>query len=181
MHGTVYAAGLMLMWACDLIVAAENARFADVVGTRLGMCGVEYFAHPWEFGPRKTKELMLTGDAIDVDEAHRLGHGAARSSPTDELAERTLEFARRIAALPTMTALLIKESVNQSVDNMGFQNALAACFTIHQLNHSHWAEVHDDGWPLAREEDGIANWKEAPPVVLAEPRTVRGLVASVTS
>ena len=72
-----------------------------------------------------------------------------------------------------MTALLIKESVNQTVDNQGFTNALAACFTMHQLNHSHWAELHDDGWPLAREEDGIANWKEAPPVVLAEPRTVR--------
>ena len=67
-HGDVYSAGLMLMWACDLIVAADDVRFADVVGTRLGMCGVEYFAHPWEFGPRKTKELMLTGDAIDVHE-----------------------------------------------------------------------------------------------------------------
>jgi enoyl-CoA hydratase len=44
-QGTVYAAGLMLMWCCDLIVAAEGARFADVVGTRLGMCGIEYFAH----------------------------------------------------------------------------------------------------------------------------------------
>ena len=52
-QGTVYAAGLMLMWACDLIVAADDASFADVVGTRLGMCGVEYFAHPWEFGPRQ--------------------------------------------------------------------------------------------------------------------------------
>ncbi len=72
-HGDVYAAGLMLMWACDLIVGAEDVRFADVVGTRLGMCGVEYFAHPWEFGPRKTKELMLTGDSIDVHEAHALG------------------------------------------------------------------------------------------------------------
>src|SRR5439155_25993294 len=72
-HGGVFAAGLMLMWACDLIVAAEGTVFADVVGTRLGMCGVEYFAHPWEFGPRKTKELMLTGDAIDAEEAYRLG------------------------------------------------------------------------------------------------------------
>ena len=52
-QGAVYAAGLMLMWACDLIVAADNTSFADVVGTRLGMCGVEYFAHPWEFGPRR--------------------------------------------------------------------------------------------------------------------------------
>ena len=72
-NGTVFAAGLMLMWACDLIVAADDAEFADVVGTRLGMCGVEYFAHPWEFGPRKTKELMLTGDSLSVDEAHDLG------------------------------------------------------------------------------------------------------------
>ena len=72
-HGEVYAAGLMLLWACDLIVSAEGANFADVVGARLGMCGVEYFGHPWEFGPRKAKELLLTGDSIDADEAHRLG------------------------------------------------------------------------------------------------------------
>ena len=171
-HGTVYAAGLMLMWACDLIVAADDTRFADVVGTRLGMCGVEYFAHPWELGPRKTKELMLTGDALEVEEAHRLGM-VSKVFPADDLADHTVEFARRIAALPTMTALLIKESVNQTVDNMGFTNALAACFTMHQLNHSHWAELHDDKWPAAREEDGITNWKDAPPIVLAEPRTVR--------
>ena len=49
-HGSVFSAGLMLVWACDLIVAAEGTVFADVVGTRLGMCGIEYFAHPWEFG-----------------------------------------------------------------------------------------------------------------------------------
>jgi len=171
-QGTVYAAGLMLMWACDLIVAAENARFADVVGTRLGMCGVEYFAHPWEFGPRKTKELMLTGDAIDVDEAHRLGM-VSKVFPADELSDRTLEFARRIAQLPTMTALLIKESVNQTVDNMGFQNALAACFTLHELNHAHWAWVHAGGMPAGMPDDGIAPWKDAPPVVLASKEAVR--------
>jgi enoyl-CoA hydratase len=171
-HGTVYAAGLMLMWACDLIVASEDARFADVVGTRLGMCGVEYFAHPWEFGPRKTKELMLTGDAIEVEEAHRLGM-VSKVFPNDELGDRTLDFARRIAALPTMTALLIKESVNQSVDNMGFQNALAACFTIHQLNHSHWAEIHENGMPAGLPEDGITSWREAPPIVLATKTEAR--------
>jgi enoyl-CoA hydratase len=171
-NGTVYAAGLMLMWACDLIVAADDARFADVVGTRLGMCGVEYFAHPWEFGPRKTKELMLTGDAIDAEEAHSLGM-VSKIFPKDELGDRTLEFARRIAALPTMTALLIKESVNQTVDNMGFQNALAACFTIHQLNHSHWAEVHENKMPAGMPEDGIQSWREAPPIVLAEKDNVR--------
>ena len=171
-HGTVYAAGLMLMWACDLIVADTDTKFADVVGTRLGMCGVEYFAHPWEFGPRKTKELMLTGDSLDVEEAHRLGMVSKVFAP-DELAEKTLEFAKRIAEVPTMPALLIKESVNQTVDNMGFYNALQACFTLHQLNHSHWAEVHDDKFPAGKPEDGTVSWREAPPVVPAVKDLVR--------
>ena len=171
-HGPVYAAGLMLMWACDLIVAAEDTVFADVVGTRLGMCGVEYFAHPWELGPRKAKELLLTGDSLSVDEAHQMGM-VSKVFPSDELSERTLEFARRIAQQPTMSALLIKESVNQSVDNMGFQNALQACFTLHQLNHAHWAEVREDHYPIADEASGIPNWRDAPPIVGAEKTTVR--------
>jgi enoyl-CoA hydratase len=171
-HGDVYSAGLMLMWACDLIVGSEEVRFADVVGTRLGMCGVEYFAHPWELGPRKTKELMLTGDSIDVHEAHALGM-VSKVFPLDELPERTLDFARRIAKLPTMTALLIKEAVNQTQDNMGFHNALNACFTLHQLNHSHWAEVNDDGFPMADERAGIPSWRQAPPIVPAVKDRVR--------
>jgi enoyl-CoA hydratase len=171
-HGTVYAAGLMLMWACDLIVAAEDTHFADVVGTRLGMCGVEYFAHPWEFGPRKTKELMLTGDSMGVDEAYQLGM-VSKVFPADELGDRTLEFARRIAQLPSMTSLLIKESVNQTVDNMGFYNGLQACFTLHQLNHSHWAEIHDDKASRAKPEDGVQLWNEQPPIVPATKDEVR--------
>jgi len=171
-HGDVYAAGLMLLWACDLIVCADDTHFADVVGTRLGMCGVEYFAHPWELGPRKAKELLLTGDSIDAHEAHALGM-ASKVFPADELGERTLEFARRIARLPTMSALLIKEAVNQTVDNMGFYNALNACFTLHELNHSHWAQVNDDGSPVAKEDAGMPNWREAPPVVPAVKDRVR--------
>ena len=171
-HGDVYAAGLMLLWACDLIVAADDTRFADVVGTRLGMCGVEYFAHPWEFGPRRAKELLLTGDSVDADEAHRLGM-VSKVFPLDDLTQRTMEFAERIAQLPTMTSLLIKESVNQSVDNMGFYNALNACFTLHELNHSHWAWVNEDRFPVAKEDAGIPNWKEAPPIVPAVKDKVR--------
>jgi enoyl-CoA hydratase len=163
-QGTVYAAGLMLMWACDLIVAADDTSFADVVGTRLGMCGVEYFAHPWEFGPRRAKEMMLTGDALDVDEAYRLGM-VSKVFPRAELEDSTLRYARRLARTPTAAALMIKESVNQSVDNMGFYNALHACFSLHQMNHAHWAELNDDGYPVGRPEHGVAPWHAAPPVV----------------
>lgn len=171
-QGTVYAAGLMLMWSCDLIVGADDVLFADVVGTRLGMCGLEYFAHPWELGPRKTKELMLTGDSIDVHEAHRLGM-VSKVFPRAELEDSTLAFARRIAQLPTMTALMIKESVNETQDNQGFYNSLNACFSLHQLNHAHWAEIHEDGWPAAKPEDGVPSWREAPAIVPAEKTTVR--------
>ncbi len=162
-HGPVFSAGLMLMWACDLIVAADDVTFADVVGTRLGMCGVEYFAHPWEFGPRKTKELMLTGDSMGVDEAYQLGM-VSKVFPSDELADKTVEFAQRIAEQPTMSALLIKEAVNQTVDNMGFHNALNACFTMHELNHAHWAVKHDNGMPVGTADDGLPSWRDAPPV-----------------
>jgi enoyl-CoA hydratase len=165
-HGPVFAAGLMLAWACDLIVASEDAVFADVVGHRLGMCGVEYFGHPWEFGPRKAKELLLTGDSIDAEEAYRLGM-VSKIFGNDELDDRTVEFARRIAERPTMTSLLIKESVNQSVDNMGFYNALQACFTLHQLNHSHWTVVNGNDYAAGRPEHGVPDWRTAPPTLPA--------------
>jgi enoyl-CoA hydratase len=147
-QGPVIAAGLMLAWCCDLIVAADDASFVDVVGVRLGMCGLEYFAHPWEFGPRKAKELLLTGGVVDAREAERLGM-VTRVVPGDELGDAALTLARSVAKLPSVTSLLIKESVNQAVDHMGFYNALNSAFSLHQVNHAHWAEVND-GLPVAR-------------------------------
>ena len=55
-HGKCIAGGLMLAWACDLIVASSDAEFCDPVVT-MGVCGVEWFVHPWELGPRKAKEF----------------------------------------------------------------------------------------------------------------------------
>ena len=165
-HGLVVSAGLMLTWCCDLIVAAEDTIFADVVGTRLGMCGVEYFGHPWEFGPRKAKELLLTGDSLSADDAHTLGM-VSKVFPNDQLSERTLEFARRIAKVPTIASLLIKESVNQTVDAMGFSTALDACFSLHQLNHSHWAEINGNPLGIGTVEDGLEDWRLAPEILPA--------------
>ncbi|MBI2693600.1 enoyl-CoA hydratase [Mycobacterium nebraskense] len=165
-HGTVLSAALMLAWCCDLIVAAEDAVFADVVGTRLGMCGVEYFGHPWEFGPRKAKELLLTGDSLDAHDAHAIGM-VSKVFPNDELFSCTVDFARRIAKLPTLTALFIKESVNQSVDAMGFCTALDACFSIHQLNHAHWAEVTGGKLSYGTVDNGLEDWRIAPEILPA--------------
>jgi len=162
-HGNVLSAGLMLAWCCDLIVAADDTVFADVVGTRLGMCGVEYFAHPWELGPRKAKELLLTGDYLDADDAHAAGM-VCKVFPRELLDERTASFARRVARVPTMAALLIKESVNQAQDAMGFTNALNSCFTIHELNHAHWSEVSGGAVMVGTADYGLDDWRDAPPM-----------------
>jgi len=161
--GPVYAAGLMLAWACDLIVADETAEFADVVGTRLGMCGVEYFAHPWEFGHRRAKELLLTGDSVSADEAYRFGM-LSRVFPAGRLDEDTIAFARRIAKVPSAAALMIKESVNQAQDNQGFYNALQAAFTVHELNHAHWGMVSGGRMLYQDETLGGVNWRDAEPI-----------------
>jgi enoyl-CoA hydratase len=164
-QGNAISAGLMLIWACDLIVAADNAKFSDVVATRLGMPGVEYYAHPWEFGARKAKELLLTGDSLDADEAHRLGM-VSKVFPVDELADKTLEFARRITKVPTMAALLVKDSVNAASDAMGFTDALRHGFHIHELGHAHWAAYNENRFPVGQPPD-VEDWRTAGPTKVA--------------
>jgi enoyl-CoA hydratase len=168
-QGNAISAGLMLMWACDLIVAADNAKFSDVVAVRLGMPGVEYYAHPWEFGPRKAKELLLTGDSLDADEAYRLGM-VSKVFPVDELEAKTLEFARRIAERPTMAALLIKDSVNAASDAMGFTEALRHAFHVHQLGHAHWAAHNENRFPVGLPPD-VEDWRTAKPTQVARRDT----------
>ncbi|MCV7092626.1 MULTISPECIES: enoyl-CoA hydratase [Mycobacterium] len=168
-QGNAISAGLMLIWACDLIVAADNAKFSDVVAVRLGMPGVEYYAHPWEFGPRKAKELLLTGDALDADEAYRLGM-VSKVFPADELADKTLEFARRIAERPTMAALLVKDSVNAASDAMGFTEALRHAFHIHELGHAHWAAHNENRYAVGLPPD-VEDWRDAKPTQIARRDT----------
>lgn len=160
-QGKAISAALMLIWACDLIVASDDATFSDVVASRLGMPGVEYFGHPWELGPRLAKELLLTGDSLDAESAHRVGM-VSKIFPRDELENRTVEFAQRIADLPTMASLLVKDSVNAASDAMGFTEALKHAFHIHELGHAHWAAHNEDRSPVAKPPD-VVDWRSAGP------------------
>jgi enoyl-CoA hydratase len=92
-QGKVIAGGLMLMWVCDIIIAAADASFRDMT-VEYGVNGVEWFNHPWEFGIRKAKELLFTGDAIDATEAHRLGM-VNHVVPADELLDFSVSMAER--------------------------------------------------------------------------------------
>ena len=140
-HGLVIAGGLMLMWPCDLVVAAHNAVFADPV-VSLGVNGVEYFAHPWEIGPRRAKQMLFTGEHLSAEEAERIGM-VNYLVDLDELDDFTLALANKIAERPTMAITLAKQAVNQSVDAQGFWAALQGAMSLHQLGHAHNKVVYD--------------------------------------
>ncbi|WP_370329965.1 enoyl-CoA hydratase [Mycolicibacterium hippocampi] len=138
-HGACIAGGLMLAWVCDLIVAADDAFFSDPV-LRMGIPGVEYFAHPWVLGPRFAKEALYTGDRFTAQRAYEVGM-VNRVVPRDRLLDETLTLASRIAAMPTFGLALAKRAVNQCEDQMGLRSGMDAVFGLHHFAHAHNAEM----------------------------------------
>jgi enoyl-CoA hydratase len=134
-QGKTIAGGLMLLWVADIIIASDDALFSDpVVG--MGVNGVEYFAHPWEFGARKAKELLFTGDWVTAEQARELGmvnHVVGR----DDLRTFTMDMAGRIAQRPSFALKLAKESVNQTLEAQGQWTALRSAFSLQHLAHAH--------------------------------------------
>jgi enoyl-CoA hydratase/carnithine racemase len=141
-QGACIAGGLMLAWVCDLIVAADNAFFADPV-VRMGIPGVEYFAHPWVLGPRAAKEVLFTGDRFDAARAYELGM-VNRVVPRASLEEETFALAGRIAEMPRFGLALAKRAVNQAEDQMGLRSGMDSVFGLHHFAHAHNAEVGSD-------------------------------------
>src|ERR1700721_2386398 len=141
-QGACIAGGLMLAWVCDLIVAAEDAFFADPV-VRMGIPGVEYFAHPWVLGPRFAKEVLFTGGRFLAERAYQLGM-VNRVVPRAELADATFVLADRIAAMPPFGLALAKRAVNQCEDLMGMRPGMDSVFGLHHLAHAHNAETSGD-------------------------------------
>ncbi len=139
-QGKCIAGGLMLAWACDIIIASDDAEFRDPV-VEMGVCGVEFFAHPWEVGPRKAKEWLFTADWLGAEEARQLGM-VNQVVPRDDLLATALAMAERIAKKPLFALKLTKQAVNQSQDAQGRPEAMKSVFGLHQLCHSHNVQVH---------------------------------------
>ncbi|AXB43842.1 enoyl-CoA hydratase [Amycolatopsis albispora] len=138
-QGACIAGGLMLAWVCDLIVASEDAFFADPV-VRMGIPGVEYFAHPWVLGPRAAKEVLFTGERFTAAQAREWGM-LNRVVPREDLESETLALAGKIAAMPGFGLALAKKAVNQAEDLMGLRAGMDSVFGLHHFAHAHNAEV----------------------------------------
>ncbi|MFJ2898056.1 enoyl-CoA hydratase/isomerase family protein [Streptomyces sp. NPDC087218] len=115
-NGTAAGLGAHLAFACDLVLAAESAKFIEVF-VRRGLvpdAGGAYLL-PRLIGPQRAKELMFFGDSLPATEAERLGL-VNRVVPDGELTKTAQAWARRLADGPTRAIALTKQLVNASLD-----------------------------------------------------------------
>ncbi|MEW1753379.1 enoyl-CoA hydratase/isomerase family protein [Streptomyces angustmyceticus] len=132
-NGTAAGLGAHLALACDLVLAAESARFLEVF-VRRGLVpdGGGAYLLPRLIGPQRAKELMFFGDAVPAAEAARLGL-VNRVVPDGELAKTAREWAERLATGPTRALALTKQLVNASLDT-DRATAFAAEATAQEIN-----------------------------------------------
>ena len=133
-QGACIAGGLMLAWVCDLIVASEDAFFQDPV-VRMGIPGVEYFAHAYELPPRIAKEFLLLGERMSAARAEQFGM-VNRIVPRERLREETAAIAAKLAAQPRLGAWLTKQAVNHVEELRGKRAAMDAVFHMHHFAHA---------------------------------------------
>jgi Enoyl-CoA hydratase/carnithine racemase len=133
-QGACIAGGLMLAWVCDLIIASEDAFFQDPVG-RMGIPGVEYFAHGFELPPRIAKEFILLGERMPAKRAYDFGM-VNRLVPRDQLEQQVRAVATELASRPRLGNWLTKQALNHVEDLRGKRTATDAHFHMHHFAHA---------------------------------------------
>lgn len=134
-QGACIAGGLMLAWVCDLIVASDDAYFSDPV-VRMGIPGVEYFAHPYELNPRIAKEFLFTGNKMGAERAYQMGM-VNQISTREALADDVKQLAEKIAEMPRLGLALTKQAINNVEDLQGKRAGMEAAFAWHHFSHAH--------------------------------------------
>jgi len=108
-EGVAAAAGCQLVASCDLAVASEAARFSTP-GVHIGLfCSTPMVALSRNVSNKHAMEMLLTGDTIPADEAHRIGL-INRVVPAGKATEHALELARQIASKSMLAVKVGKEA-----------------------------------------------------------------------
>ena len=124
--------GWMFASAMDLVFASEDALFLP--------SHTQYFAVPWEIGPRKAKEVLFEHRFITANEA-LAQQLVNRVYPKDKLEEETLAYADRIAEHDPFILRSYKFSINHMMDTMGYTAELEAAFQTYFINrYLDWSE-----------------------------------------
>jgi len=114
--GFALGGGCELAMMCDLVIAADNAKFGQpeiTIGTIPGAGGTQRLTRA--VGKAKAMDLVLTGRMMDAAEAERAGL-VARVVPADRLIDEAMEVAGKIAAHSLPIAMMAKEAVNQAFE-----------------------------------------------------------------
>jgi enoyl-CoA hydratase len=114
--GFALGGGCEVAMMCDIVIAAENARFGQPeinLGTMPGAGGTQRL--PRFIGKAKAMDLCLTGRMMDAAEAERAGL-VSRIVPVDKLLPEAIAVAERIAELSVPIAMMVKESVNRAFE-----------------------------------------------------------------
>ena len=141
-QGACIAGGLMLAWVCDLIIASEDSFYADPV-VRMGIPGVEYFAHAFELNPRIAREFLYLGERMPAARAYQMGM-LNRVVPASDLEHETYDVAARLGKMPRMGLALTKQALNHVEDLQGKRAAMDAAFAWHHFAHAHNQLVSGD-------------------------------------
>jgi 2-(1,2-epoxy-1,2-dihydrophenyl)acetyl-CoA isomerase len=116
LHGPVYGAGVGLALACDMRIAAENTKFS-VAFIKIGLmpdAGVTFLL-PRVVGLGRAMEMSMLGDAVDAEEAYRIGL-VNTVVADDALSEEAQNLAERLAAMPTSALGMMKRSLYASFE-----------------------------------------------------------------
>jgi enoyl-CoA hydratase/carnithine racemase len=114
-QGTATAAGCQLVATCDLAVASSAARFCTP-GVNIGLfCSTPMVALSRNVAPKHAMEMLLTGDMVSAEHAHRIGLVNRVAAPGEEV-EQALALAKAIAAKSTLTVRTGKAAFYRQLD-----------------------------------------------------------------
>ncbi|NIM69225.1 MAG: enoyl-CoA hydratase/isomerase family protein [Xanthomonadales bacterium] len=127
-HQWCLGSAMEMALACDVTVAAADCRFG-APEVRFGS-GIVCMILPWLCGPKRAKELLLTGnDRVSAEQAEAWGL-VNRVVPTDRLQQEALALAREIAANDALAVRLTKRAVNRAAELAGMPAALAEALAL---------------------------------------------------
>lgn len=116
-HGYCIHGGCEIAASMDIIIAASDTKFLPSF--------VEFFTLPWEIGVRQAKEVLFRNRFISPEKALELGF-INRVVPRDKLKEETIQLANEIAETDPFMIRMMKLSVNEAEDSMGYRVAIQA-------------------------------------------------------
>ncbi|KAH9261623.1 hypothetical protein BASA81_000279 [Batrachochytrium salamandrivorans] len=130
-HGFCLAGGSELAAACDLVYVSENAKVGYPPVRSMGLPDTQIF--PWVMGMRSSMKIMLTGDSMSGKEAAETGW-ANQCFPDDELEERVLDVAQRVAKISSDLLAFNKRSVHRAMESMGMRACLRSGTDLQALS-----------------------------------------------